>query len=297
MNFFLYCLTVLIWGSTWLAIELQLGAVAPEVSVFYRFALAAIIMWLYCLWARLPLSFSWVNHGFLVLLGLGVFSVNYLMMYFAQQTITSAMASIAFSTLLLMNIVLTRLFFGKEIETRTYLGAVIGVGGIVALFWEDLRSTNFSEGSVLGLTLILIGTLIASLGNMVSVRNSNQQLNIFSVNAWAMTYGSIVLFLVAVVRGASFTFSTELSYVFSLLYLVVFGTVIAFASYFVLLKNIGPEKASYAVVLFPLVAVVLSSVFEGFVWTRPIMIGFAMVLLGNFIVLTPAKTIARFTGK
>lgn len=296
-NFLLYATTVLIWGSTWLAIEFQLGDVAPEASVFYRFALSAVIMWAYCLIARIPMRFSGVNHGFMVLLGLGVFSVNYLMMYFAQKHLTSAMASIAFSTMLLMNIVNTRLFFGNKIEPRTYIGAFIGVFGIVALFWDDLVNMSLNDGSLIGLALVLGGTLVASLGNMVSIRNSNNNLNVFAVNAWAMTYGCIALFVFALFRGTPFSFSTEPGYVISLLYLALFGTVIAFASYFVLLKNIGAEKASYAVVLFPLVAVILSSLFEGFVWTTPIFIGFAMVLLGNLIVLSPTKRIRSMIGR
>lgn len=296
-NQLLYALTVLIWGSTWLAIEFQLGTVAPEASVLYRFVIAALLMWLYCGLKRIPLKFSLINHGFLLLLGLGVFSVNYLMMYFAQEHLTSAMTSIAFSTMLLMNIVNTRLFFGKRIEPRTYVGAGLGVLGIVALFWDDLSGVQLNDGALLGLGLVLFGTLIASLGNMVSVRNSNNNLNVFAVNAWAMSYGCVVLLAVALIRDVPFTFSTEPSYVLSLLYLALFGTVIAFASYFVLLKNIGPEKASYAVVLFPLVAVTLSSFFEGFVWTKPIVLGFSMVIIGNIIVLTPPEKIAKITGR
>lgn len=296
-NLLLYSLTVLIWGSTWLAIEFQLGDVAPEVSLFYRFALAAILMWVYCLVARVPVRFTRRDHGFLLLLALGNFSINYLMMYWAQMHITSAMASIAFSTMLLMNIINTRLFFGNKIAPRTYVGALIGIAGIVALFWDDLRGMQAGDTSVVGLLLVLIGTLIASLGNMVSVRNSNQNLNIFAVNACAMTYGTLVLLALALVRGVPFTISLETSYVASLLYLSLFGTVIAFASYFALLRNIGPERASYAVVLFPFVAVTLSSIFEDFVWTTPVIIGFCLVIVGNLIVLTSPSVIARITGR
>ena len=107
----LYTLTVLIWGSTWLAIEFQLGDVAPEVSLVYRFALAAILMWGYCLFCSLSMRFPLADHAFFIVLALFNFGLNYLILYKAQQYLTSAMASIAFSTLLLMNIINTRLFF------------------------------------------------------------------------------------------------------------------------------------------------------------------------------------------
>ena len=292
-NTFLYILTVLIWGSTWLAIEFQLGEVAEEVSLVYRFAIAAVLMWAYCLWARIPLVFSSRDHFFIGLLALGNFSANYVFMYRAQVHLTSAMTSIAFSTMLLMNIINTRLFFGTKIAPRTYLGACIGVLGIVALFWHDLQSLRLSGQSLTGLILVITGTLIASFGNMTSVRNSRHGLNIFAVNAWGMLYGTIGLSLFAIASGSEFGFSYRTDYIISLLYLAVFGTVIAFASYFMLLKNLGPEKASYVIVLFPIVAVCLSSLFEGFVWTPNIVIGFVMVLLGNLIVLTPPQKLAK----
>jgi len=289
-NSLLYILTVFIWGSTWLAIEYQLGEVAVEVSLVYRFVIAALIMWAFCLFRGVSLRFSVIDHGFIFLLALGNFSVNYMFMYLAQGYLTSAMTSIAFSTMLLMNIVNSRLFFGTKIAPRTYIGACFGVLGIVALFWNDLQDVQFSEQSLLGLGLVLTGTLIASFGNMTSVRNSNNGLNIFAVNAWGMLYGALALTAYALFNGSAFIISTQTSYLISLIYLSIFGTVIAFATYFVLLKDLGTEKASYVIVLFPIVAVCLSSLFEGFIWTLSVFIGFAMVLIGNIIMLTsPAK--------
>jgi len=292
-NFVLYISTVLIWGSTWLAIEFQLGDVPIIISVVYRFALAAILMWSYCLLARIPMRFSTRNHGFIFLLALLNFSLNYAALYYAQNYLSSAMASIAFSTMLLMNIVNTRVFFGSQITTRVYIGALFGIVGIVALFWDDLSKSNTGDNSLLGLTLVITGAFIASLGNMVSVRNSRAGMNIFAVNAWGMLYGTIALTIVALVLGADFTISYQPSYLISLIYLAVFGTVIAFATYYMLLTSMPPEKASYVIVLFPIVAVVLSSLYEGFVWTGNIILGFVLVLLGNAILLTPIEKITR----
>jgi len=290
-NSILYTITVLIWGSTWFAIEFQLGEVAVEVSLFYRFGLAALMMWGYCLWKKVPLKFSLINHGYIILLGLGNFSANYAILYYAQNYLNSAMTSIAFSTLLLMNIVNTRIFFGKPIAFRIYLGALLGLIGIVTLFWDELGVINFTNGTICGLALALIGALVASFGNMVSVRNSNSELNILAVNAWGMSYGTILLMLYAFINGSEFNFSFEPSYIISLLYLALFGSVIAFATYFSLLKNMGAEKASYLIILFPIVAVILSSLFEDFEFTDNILIGFILVLIGNVIVLTPKEKI------
>ena len=241
----LYIVTVLIWGSTWLAIEFQLGDVPAQVSLVYRFAIAAFVMWCYCMFKGMNMRFSMTDHAFFMVLALCNFGLNYLILYWAQNYLTSAMSSIAFSTLLLMNIVNTRLFFGRRIANRIYIGALLGVVGLVALFWPDIKDLDFSSDAMLGLGLALGGTFLASLGNMASVRNSSNHVGVMQGNAWGMLYGTLALVGVVLLSDAQFTFSTEPSYVISLLYLSLFGTVIAFACYFLLLRDIGPEKASY----------------------------------------------------
>lgn len=295
-NTLLYIVTVVIWGSTWLAIEFQLGTVAPEASLVYRFAMAALLMWGYCLYRKLPMGYSLVQHGFFMLLAACNFGFNYLVLYWAQEYLTSALASIAFSTMLMMNIINTRLFFGKPVAGRIYIGALLGIAGIALLFYKDLQDLELANITLLGLMLALSGTLIASFGNMVSVRNSRREVGVLQGNAWGMLYGALILTAVVWVSGASFSFDFRPAYVLSLLYLAVFGTVIAFATYFALLKNIGPEKASYVIVLFPLVAVLLSTWFEGFVWNGYTLGGFALVLLGNGLVLTPIARMRQWFG-
>ncbi|WP_286741780.1 DMT family transporter [Pseudoalteromonas sp. UBA2102] len=290
----LYLTTVLIWGSTWLAISFQLGDIAVELSLFYRFAIAAACMWLFVAYKKPNMRFSLVDHGFFALLAISNFGLNYLLLYWAQNYLSSAMASIAFSMLLIMNIVNTRLFFAKPIAKRIYCGALIGVVGIICLFWPHLLQFDLSNGALVGLLLALGGTFVASLGNMISVRNSNHQIGVLQGNAWGMLYSAVGLAVYVLINGITVSFSAPTSYSLSLLYLSVFGTVIAFGCYFALLKNIGPEKASYAIVLFPLVAVALSSFFEGFEWHANTFAGFSLVLLGNAIVLTPTKRINAF---
>ncbi|CCQ11356.1 Permease of the drug/metabolite transporter (DMT) superfamily [Pseudoalteromonas luteoviolacea B = ATCC 29581] len=290
----LYLSTVLIWGSTWLAIEFQLGEVNEVVSLFYRFAIAAVCMWAFVWLKRKPMQFPLKDHGFFMLLAVGNFGLNYLFLYWAQGYLTSAMASIAFSLLLVFNIINTKIWFKKPIAKRIYFGAGLGVLGIISLFWQDLRTFNLANGAVVGLLLALAGTLCASFGNMVSVRNSANQISVIQGNAWGMLYSAILLGLYVLFSGHSFIVHAAQSYWLSLGYLAVFGTVIAFACYFSLLRSIGPEKASYVIVLFPLVAVVLSTWFEGFEWHEHTFIGFTLVLLGNALVLTPIERIKAY---
>jgi len=192
---------------------------------------------------------------------------------------------------LLFNIVNTRIFFGKVIPARTYIGAIIGIFGIVILFWQELLQYQTNNTTLKGALLILIGVVFASLGNMVSVRNSNHHYPILQSSGWAMLYGTSFLILLALFEGIEFKFSTQPEYLLSLAYLTVFGSIIAFYSYFMLLKNIGPEKASYSIILFPIIAVILSTIFEHFIWTTYTIIGFLLVAGGNLLVLTPISKI------
>jgi drug/metabolite transporter (DMT)-like permease len=293
MNIFLYVATVLIWGSTWFAIEFQLGEAPILVSLVYRWGLAAALMWGFCLIRRLPMQFSLRNHGFIALMAIFNFGLNYLLVYWAQVYLTSAMTSIAFTTMVLMNIVNMRIFFGQRISLITCFGAVIGVAGIMSLFWLDIRDVNIDGESLKGLGLALSGALLASLGNMVSIRNSRLNLPVLQVNAWGMMYGALLMALVAMAFDTSFMLPTKIDYWVSLIYLALFGSVLAFACYFTLLKRIDPNKASYASVLYPGVAVILSTLFEGFEWTSYVVLGFVLVAIGNVIVITPRAVLVR----
>ena len=129
---------------------------------------------------------------------------------------------------------------------------------------------------------------------MASIRNSQHGVNVFAANAWGMIYGSVLVLIAGLVTGSEFKLVLDAPFLTSLLYLSIFGTVIAFASYYVLLNNIGPEKGSYVIVLFPVVSVILSTLFEGFVWSQSTVVGFVLVLIGNAIILTPLERLRRF---
>lgn len=296
-NSVLYILTVLIWGSTWIAINYQLGDVIPEASLVYRFALAAIILFSYCWVKKLSLKFSIRHHLQLVAFGLTLFACNYYLLYSAQSHINSALTCIAFSTLMVMNIINARLWYKTHIPKQVYYGGALGLIGIVILFWPQISDTEFGGETLLGLLFCLGGVLFASTGNMLSIKNKQLNLPILQSNAWGMAYGSIFMMVMTLLQGKSFTFSYTLPYISSLIYLSLFGSVIAFSCYLTLLNRIGAHKASYATIMFPAVAVVLSTFFEGFIWDTYTIVGLAMMLLGNLVVLAKNDTIYLFTNK
>ena len=284
-NALLYAITVLVWGSTWLAIEFQLGVVAPEVSIFYRYVLASFVLFLWCKYKRLSLIFNVKYHLWFALLGLFLFCLNYILTYRAQVHITSALAAIIFSSMLWMNIVLARLLFGVRSSGRVIIGAVLGIIGIVIIFAPEVEAVTLTDSMFFGMLLALGGALSASSGNMVSQAAQKRALPVVQSNAWGMLYGALITGTVAAASGHEFNFDATFTYITSLAYLAIFGSVIAFGAYLTLLGRIGAHKAGYATVMFPVVALLLSAAFEGLRLDAFILGGTTLVLLGNLLVL------------
>ncbi|HRN50143.1 MAG TPA: EamA family transporter [Anaerolineales bacterium] len=284
-NTLLYIIPVLIWGSTWLAIKFQLGVVAPELSVAYRFLLGALILFAYSKWRGLNLRFSRSQHAFMALQGLLLFSLNYVMVYFSEVYVTSGLVAVLFSALIVFNVLFGALFLRTAVSGRILLGAFVGVFGVALIFWPEVAGLQMQGTRLLGITLGMLAALSASLGNIVSARNQRAQLPVMQTNAYGMLYGSLATLAFAVLRGTEFTFDPSLSYVGSLLYLALFGSVIAFGSYLTLLGRIGADRAAYVNVLVPMIALALSVLFEGLQLGWFEFAGVALVLLGNVIVV------------
>lgn len=289
-NTFLYATAVLIWGSTWFAIEFQLGVVEPEVSVAYRYLAAAALLFIWCKSRGLQLLFDVKSHRWFAAMGLLIFSVNYIFAYRSQIYITSALAAIIFSCMQWMNILNGRLFFGVAVGPRLYLGALLGISGIACLFAPELRYFSWSSGVLLGSVLALLGAYTASLGNMASQAAQKAALPVVSSNAWSMLYGGLFTTLIALFQGHEFIFDPRPAYLWSFAYLTLFGSVLAFGAYLTLLGRIGAQKAGYATVLFPVVALLISMMFEGLRLNALMLIGVVLVIGGNLLVMTDRPT-------
>lgn len=294
-NTLLYVIAVLVWGTTWYAIELQLGVVAPEVSVVYRYAVAASLLFAWTWLRKLPMRFSLRQHGWFALLGLFLFCLNYIFAYRAQIHITSALAAITFSSILWLNLLLARLLFGTRAEPRVWIGALMGIAGIVIMFAPRVGELSFSDSVLYGLVLAFLGALSGSCGNMVSQQAQKEALPVVQSNAWGMLYGTLLTATWTIASGHAFTFDPSPAYIGSLIYLAVFGSVLAFWAYLTLLGRIGAHKAAYAVVMFPVVALIVSMLFEGLKPSATIVGGAALVLAGNVFVLRAAPNSGRRT--
>jgi drug/metabolite transporter (DMT)-like permease len=282
----LYLATVLIWGSTWFAIKLQLGVVPPAVSVTWRFLAAAAMLLSYALVRRLPLKFSTRDHVWMGLQGLLLFCLNYVGFYLAELYLPSGLAAVICSLLTIGNIIGMRLFFNVHTHATNLCGAVLGIAGVGLLFWPDLRSVSATNATTMGIALGLAATICAVLGNMVATRNHRHHLPTVQLNGWAMLYGALITGAAAVMLGEKFSFDRSWRYVGSLAYLAIFGSVVAFGTYLTLMKRIGAHRAGYTMVAITVIALLISTWMENLRWTANLWIGVALCLLGNVLVLT-----------
>lgn len=283
---FLFVATVLIWGTTWIAIAAQVGEVAVTVSIFYRFAVAGAVMLTGLSVAkRLRWPARW---RFIVVQALCLFSLNFIGLYMATSLIPSGLVAVIFSMASIFNAVNARLFFGDPISGRTVLAGGLGVGGLVLLFWKDLTVT-VDPAALRGIGCALLGTMFFSFGNMASRRNSMLGITPVTANAWGMAIGALFLLIIVMLTGQPLGLPERGSYWIALAYLAVIGSVIGFTTYLMLVTRIGSAKAGYATVLFPIVALTASTMMEGYQWTTLAVIGVALACIGNVVMFSRVR--------
>ena len=275
----------LIWGTTWYAITLQLGTVETIASIVWRFGLASALLFAGCLIARLPLRLTRAQH--LAALGQGVFafSISYSFTYASEGLVASAIVAVTFASLTFINLVLFRVFVGQKAAAASWGGAVLGLVGVAVLSGGEVLGAGFDQRAALGVGLALIATTASAFGNFFAWKGQQHGSQAIPATAWAMAYGTGLLVIYGLATGVEFTIDPNLTYVGSLLYLSVFGSVIAFGLYFTIARMIGYALASYVSALTPPVAMLVSVLFEGahFGWSA--LVGLLLVLSGQALMI------------
>ena len=287
MNALLYFVVLLAWGSSWFAISFQLGDVAPQVSIVWRFLLASIILFIWCYFRGLKLLFPWRDHLSWLLLGFFLFCVNYICAYFGTFYLASGLICLIFSTLTLFTVFNGFVFFKKPIRLPILIGAVVGIAGLSVIFSNEISSADWSleSGVVKGFLWMLLATFFASIGMLLSGQFQARKMPLVQSNAFSMLYGSLILVFYIAVSDVSFSFNSSYSYVISLVYLALIASVIGFGVYLKLVGNIGADKASYVNIFTPTIALLLSTLFENYEWSWVGLIGVLLIIIGNIIVL------------
>ena len=284
-NFILFCFTLFCWSPTWYVIKFQLGVVDPLLSVFYRFLLASILIFTYLLIKKKKLKFSLDHHIWFLIFGIFLYSINYVFFYLSNTYLVSAFPAIVFSTVVIMNILGEKFYFKKKPSIKTLIGATVGMLGIIIIFNDEIFSFNLNNGTHIGLLLALLGTFSASSGNMVYQRNLNNNFPLIETLAYAMLYGSLVTFLITQIKGTELLFEYSFSYITSLAYLSIVGSIFAFIFYLKLLEKVGPGRAGYVGVIMPVLALLISTIFENLEWNIDLIIGLPILIIGAILVI------------
>ena len=268
-NFILFSITLFCWSPTWYVIKFQLGYVDPLASVFYRFLLASIIIFIYLFIKKKNLFFS----------------LNYVFFYLSNTYLISAFPAIVFSTVVMMNIIGEAFYFKKKPTLKTLIGATIGMIGIIIIFKDEIFNFSLSDDTHIGLFLALLGTLCASTGNMIHQRNLNNNFPLIQTIAYAMLYGSLITLLITQIRGTELLFEYSVSYIASLAYLSIIGSIFAFIFYLRLLEKVGAGRAGYVGVVMPVLALLISTLFENLEWQIDLILGLPILLAGAVLVI------------
>jgi drug/metabolite transporter (DMT)-like permease len=280
----LLLLVVFAWSTSWIALHLQLGRIVPEISILWRFLVAWLFMLALCgaRGERLR-GFSGTDHLMFAMLGLTLFSLNFVLFYYAGLVLVSGMLSVVFALAAPGNVIMQAVALKRPVPLTVVLGSIIGVVGLAALFAPEIMASGF--GHVSGLALAGAGTIVFCTGNFLSAKVQGRGIPLASATTWGMFYGAALLAATSAVRGLDFAIEWTPSYIGALFYLALVASVIAFMAYLSLLRRLGPARAGYLTVLFPVFALIISAVYEGYQWSPWSFIGLAGVALGNVLVL------------
>jgi drug/metabolite transporter (DMT)-like permease len=285
INIFLYINVVFIWGTTWIALHWQAGDVPIVLSVFYRFALASVLFLpaLYVLGKLQKVQLR--DHFFFLLQGLCLFSINYLFFYTASLYLVSGLISVIFAAATIFNAFNQWLIWKKRPPVTIYFSSILGVIGLMLLFWDQLFLGQYNDDSLIGIAFAVLGTYCFSLGNMISIRHSACGIQPWTSVAYGMIYGALVLLIMVFLSGVDWVWDSRPIYWGTLLYLAIPGSILGFTAYLSLIGRIGADQAVYSTVLFPIVALTISTFVEGYSWSITAVMGLVFILLGVLLAL------------
>ena len=275
-----------VWGSTWIVIRDQIGSVPPQWSVAYRFAIAAIAMALLAKWKGQSLKLDRGGMFAALVLGVSQFSINFNSVYLAEQFITSGVVATVFAILLIPNSLLAWAFLGQKPNARFLWAGMVAVAGVALLFIHELRTSPVSANDIaIGLGFTIVGLLGASAANVYQAGEEARRHPLLALLAWSMAIGAVIDICVAFFVAGPPVAEARVGYWAGVLYLALFGSVLCFALYFPVVRKIGPGKAAYSSVLVPIIAMSLSTLFEGYRWSSLAIAGAVLSLGGMLLAL------------
>ncbi|KXU32726.1 multidrug transporter [Sphingobium sp. 22B] len=281
-----FILVTLIWSSTWIVIRDQLGSVPPSWSVCYRFLLAGVAMAIFARLRGVPLNIGGRGLVFAGLLGMAQFVMNFNFVYRAEHFLTSGVVAVVYAMLLIPNSVLAFLFFRQPVSRAFIAGSVVAVAGIALMLAHEYRAASVRPDMViLGAAFSVAGLLSASAANVMQGMEIARRLPMVAVLAWAMLIGAGVDALFAWITTGPPVIEARWSYLAGIAWLGLAGSVVTFPLYFRLIQSMGAGRAAYTSVLIPVIAMLISTLVEGYRWTALAGAGALLAIIGMVVAL------------
>lgn len=257
-----YVVCALIWGTTWYAIRASLVAYPTFTGLALRFAIATLILLPLALRARpWPRGRTW---AWLILAGV-LDAAGYLLVYLGEERIPGAVAAVVYGTQPLILAILLTATRIAPITRRHVLGAVISLAGVLVLFLDRLE---VSSHQAVGVALVLGSVVVATLYSTIMKQHAAAVSALVSTTIF-LGVTALVLGAIALVVGLDVPWPPPVGPTVALLYLAVFGSVIAFLCYFWLLGKTSLLVTSTLVFVFPLIALITDALFENDVRLGP----------------------------
>lgn len=285
-----FALISLIWGSTWMAIKIGLDGVPPFLGAGLRFLLAAVLFGMFLLARREPLRLSRNDRICILSLGVLVFWLDYALVYWAETRISSGLTAILFSTMPLATSLLSAYWTRTErLTTRKISGVLVGVAGTTLLFWPEER---LGAPQALGMLAALGGSLFAAI-NLVTMKRYGAKSDAVVLNFFGMGLGAVCLLAMSVAFERWDAVAWSRNNLLALVYLTMFGSVIAFSIYYNLIKKIDATIVSLTTLVIPVVALVLGRLILNERITPLAVVGIATVLAGVALTLRSTDTVGK----
>ena len=279
---FLYVAVVFGWSTSWYPLSLQLGVVAPEVSLVWRFSVSALMMLLITAVLRINLRFGPREHLRFLCLGIALFSTNFALFYNASLYLASGLLAVILSMASLINVVLVAAINRRPPPLLQVVAAIVGLVGLGLIFAQEFKALP-AAGTALAYGVL--ATFSFCIGNLLSSDSQRRKIPVLASTSWGMVYGTLFMTVVALLRGHPFIIDMSPSYLVSLAWLILISSVMTFACYLSLVGRIGPGRAAYATVVFPVFALLISAQYEGYQWSVLALTGLTLVILGNVIMI------------
>jgi len=287
-----FLIVALIWGSTWFVILGQNDGAPAGWSVTYRFLIATPAMFAVAVAMRRPLRLGAKGHWLSALVGVTQFCGNYNFVYRAEAYLTSGIVAVMVGLLLVPNTLLGRVLLGQVITRRFAIGSTIAIAGIAMLLLHEARMAPLGGNVLLGVALALGGMLSASISNVVQANETGRSLPMVSLLAWAMLYGTLADAALAWIMSGPPVFPASGAYWAGTTYLAIAGSVVTFPLYYTLIRQLGAGRAAYNGVAVIVIAMLISTAFEGYRWSVLAIAGAGLAMVGLVIALRARRPVA-----